>query len=231
MTSMGGTSIFGWMEKNHFDNEAARFLLKRAENNVGLILPGIAPIRDILFGSWIYNGQKKYDSLKKFTEEFHKTGAKIFIQLTAGFGRSLAINKLMIDALHSKPLRTLIKPILDVDYLTASASATPNRWDDSCISRPLTKAEINAMVEAAVKDGRIKAEAKETWVNLASKDFDLAKTTLDAISPVDNISSQINNDPANIQAAQQGRKSEEEKAEERVLAVVGKDFKYRTPGF
>ena len=87
------------------------------------------------------------------------------------------------------------------------------------------------MVEAAVKDGRIKAEAKETWVNLASKDFDLAKTTLDAISPVDNISSQINNDPANIQAAQQGRKSEEEKAEERVLAVVGKDFKYRTPGF
>ena len=50
MTSMGGTSIFGWMEKNHFDNEAARFLLKRAENNVGLILPGIAPIRDILFG-------------------------------------------------------------------------------------------------------------------------------------------------------------------------------------
>ena len=151
MTSMGGTSIFGWMEKNHFDNEAARFLLKRAENNVGLILPGIAPIRDILFGSWIYNGQKKYDSLKKFTEEFHKTGAKIFIQLTAGFGRSLAINKLMIDALHSKPLRTLIKPILDVDYLTASASATPNRWDDSCISRPLTKAEINAMVEAFAK--------------------------------------------------------------------------------
>ena len=93
------------------------------------------------------------------------------------------------------------------------------------------QAKINAMVEAAVNDGRIKAEAKETWVNLASKDFDLAKTTLDAISPVDNISSQINNDPANIQAAQQGRKSEEEKAEERVLAVVGKDFKYRTPGF
>ena len=93
------------------------------------------------------------------------------------------------------------------------------------------QAKINAMVEAAVKDGRIKAEAKETWVNLASKDFDLAKTTLDAISPVDNISSQINSDPANIQAAQQGRKSEEEKAEERVLAVIGKDFKYRTPGF
>ena len=48
MTSMGGTSIFGWMEPNHFDEEAAKFLLERAQNNVGLILPGIAPISDIL---------------------------------------------------------------------------------------------------------------------------------------------------------------------------------------
>jgi 2-enoate reductase len=45
MTSMGGTSIFGWMEPNHFDEEAAKFLMERAKNNVGLILPGIAPIR------------------------------------------------------------------------------------------------------------------------------------------------------------------------------------------
>ena len=36
MTSMGGTSIFGWMEPNHFDKEAAHFLLERAKNNVGL---------------------------------------------------------------------------------------------------------------------------------------------------------------------------------------------------
>ena len=46
MTSMGGTSIFGWMEPNHFDKEAANFLLERAKENVGLILPGIAPITE-----------------------------------------------------------------------------------------------------------------------------------------------------------------------------------------
>ena len=39
MTSMGGTSIFGWMEPNHFDEEAANFLLERAKSDVGLILP------------------------------------------------------------------------------------------------------------------------------------------------------------------------------------------------
>ena len=46
MCSMGGTSIFGWMEPNHFDKEAARFLLERARNNVGLILTSIDPLRE-----------------------------------------------------------------------------------------------------------------------------------------------------------------------------------------
>ena len=39
---MGGTSLFGWMEPNHFDKEAANFFLERAKNNVGLIIPGAA---------------------------------------------------------------------------------------------------------------------------------------------------------------------------------------------
>ena len=65
MTSMGGTSIFGWMEPNHFDKEAANFLLERAKENVGLILPGIAPIRDILLNKWLYRGKGKFKKLKK----------------------------------------------------------------------------------------------------------------------------------------------------------------------
>lgn len=159
MTSMGGTSIFGWMEPNHFDKEAAHFLLERAKNNVGLILPGIAPISDILLGKWLYQGKGKYDELKEFMEEFHKTGAKLFVQLTAGFGRSLAINDLMIKALKNKALGVMLKPILDVSYLTASASATPNRWDDSCFSRPLTVKEIQKIVEAFAKTSKLLMDA------------------------------------------------------------------------
>ena len=40
LTSMGGTDLFGWMEKNHFDKEGANFILSVAKNNVGLVLPG-----------------------------------------------------------------------------------------------------------------------------------------------------------------------------------------------
>ena len=159
MTSMGGTSIFGWMEPNHFDKESANFLLERAKNNVGLILPGIAPIKDILFGKWLYQGKGKFKKLKEFMDEFHKTGCKMFIQLTAGFGRSLAINDLMVKAIKNKALGTLLKPVLDVSYLTASASSTPNRWEESCISRPLTVKEIDKMVEAFAKTAKLCKDA------------------------------------------------------------------------
>lgn len=159
MTSMGGTSLFGWMEPNHFDKEAAKFILERAQNNVGLILPGIAPIRDILLGRWLYQGQGKFKELKAFMDEFHKTGAKLFVQLTAGFGRSLAINDIMVKALHNKALATVIKPVLDVDYLTASASATPNRWEDTCISRPMTKKEIQDIVDGFAKTAKLCMDA------------------------------------------------------------------------
>ena len=40
-TSMGGTSLFGWLEPCHFDKEAAHHILGRAQDGVGLVLPGM----------------------------------------------------------------------------------------------------------------------------------------------------------------------------------------------
>ena len=48
LTSMGGTDLFGWMEKNHFDKMGARFLMEAAKNNAGLVLPGCQPVSDLL---------------------------------------------------------------------------------------------------------------------------------------------------------------------------------------
>ena len=159
MCSMGGTSIFGWMEPNHFDREAANFLLERAKNNVGLLLPGIAPIRDPMGGRWLYQNPAKFKALKAFMEEFHKTGAKLFIQLTAGFGRAMAVNDIMVKMAKNKALGFLGKPIFDMDFILASASATPNRWADGVYSRPFTVAEIQQIVEAFAKTAKLCQEA------------------------------------------------------------------------
>jgi 2-enoate reductase len=159
MCSMGGTSIFGWMEPNHFDTEAANFLLERAKNNVGLILPGIAPIRDTMGGRWLYQNEGKFKKLKEFMDEFHKTGAKLFIQITAGMGRAMAINDLMVKLVKNKVLGTLAKPIFDMDYICASASATPNRCADDVYSRPFRIDEIHEIVEAFAKTAKLCMDA------------------------------------------------------------------------
>ena len=159
LTSMGGTDLFGWMEKNHFDKDGARFILEVAKNNAGLLLPGCQPVYNPMLGSWLYKNKKMYADLKKWMPEFHKTGAKLFVQLTAGFGRSFTISSMM-ETLYSNPvLRAVSKPFMDLDKITASASPSPNRWSDKVPSREMTKEEIHEFVEAFAKTAKLLQDA------------------------------------------------------------------------
>ena len=126
MTSMGGTDLFGWMERNHFDKAGADFILEVARNNVGLILPGCQPVYNPMFGQWLYKNKKMYRDLAEWMPEFHKTGAKLFVQLTAGFGRSFTVSSMMEILYTNKALRVLSKTFMDLDKITASASPSPN---------------------------------------------------------------------------------------------------------
>ena len=159
LTSMGGTDLFGWMEKNHFDRDGARFILEVAKNNAGLVLPGCQPIYNPMFGQWLYKNEKMFRDLKAWMPEFHKTGAKLFVQLTAGFGRSFTISGLM-ETLYTNPvLRVVSKPFMDLDKITASASPAPNRWSDKVPSREMTVAEIHQFVEAFARSARLLKDA------------------------------------------------------------------------
>ena len=150
---MGGTSLFGWMEFTgcKFDKEAAKFFLERAKNNVGLIIPGIAPVRDTILGRWLWQNEKMFDDLKEFMAEIHKTGAKLFIQLTAGMGRSWAITDHLAPLHKNKVLRTIAKPILDTSYQLASPSEVPSRWDPSIPCPAMTLEQIQEIIEAFAK--------------------------------------------------------------------------------
>lgn len=151
MTSMGGTSIFGWMENNHFDKEASKFLLKVAKNNAGLILPGIQPVYNPMFGQWLYKKKGMYRKLSSFMDKIHQTGAKMFVQLTAGFGRSFTITPMM-EKLYTNPvLRTLSKPFMNLEKITLSASECSNRWSDKVPSKEMTREDIQQMIDAFAK--------------------------------------------------------------------------------
>lgn len=154
---MGGTSLFGWMELtgNHFDKEAAKFFLEKANNNVGLIITGIAPIKSTYMGQWLWQNKKMFVELKSFMDEIHKTGAKLFIQITAGMGRSWAIPTPLVP-LHNLPvIKTLIKPIIDIPYESASPSELPSRWAENMTTRAITRQEIKDIIDAFAKTARL----------------------------------------------------------------------------
>ncbi len=158
---MGGTSLFGWFELTgcKFDKEAANFFLERAKNNVGLIIPGIAPLRDTFWGKWLWQNEKMFEDLKEFMDEIHKTGAKLFIQLTAGMGRSWAITDLIAPLHKNKFTRSLIKPVIDTSHELASPSELPSRWAPDITTPALTVEQIHEIIEAFAKTAKLCKDA------------------------------------------------------------------------
>ena len=161
MCPMGGTSLFGWFELGgcHFDKEAAQLFLERANNNVGLIIPGIAPLRDTFWGKWLWQNPKMFEELKVFMDEIHKTGAKLFVQLTAGMGRSWAITELVAPLHKNKFTRALIKPILDTSHELASPSPQKSRWAHDIECPEMTKEQIHEIIEAFAKTAKLCRDA------------------------------------------------------------------------
>ena len=161
MCPMGGTSLFGWFELTgcKFDKEAAKLFLERAQNNVGLIIPGIAPLRDTFWGKWLWQNPKMFEDLKVFMDQIHQTGAKVFIQLTAGMGRSWAITELVGPLHKNKFTRALLKPILDTSHELASPSPQPARWAPDIECPEITVEQIHEIIEAFAKTARLCMDA------------------------------------------------------------------------
>jgi len=161
MCPMGGTSLFGWFELTgcKFDKEAAKLFLERANNNVGLIIPGIAPLRDTFWGKWLWQNPKMFDDLREYMEEIHKTGAKLFIQLTAGMGRSWAITEIIAPLHKNKFTRAILKPVLDTSHELASPSPLPSRWDPEITTPEMTKEQIHEIIEAFAKTAKLCKDA------------------------------------------------------------------------
>ena len=159
LTSMGGTDLFGWMEKNHFDKDGAHFILEVAKNGAGLVMPGCQPVYNPMFGQWLHKNKKMFADLKKWMPEFHKTGAKLFVQLTAGFGRSFTISQMMETLYTNKFLRVVSKPFMNLDKITATASPSPNRWSDKVPSREMTVEEIHQFIDAFAQSAKLLKDA------------------------------------------------------------------------
>ena len=110
----------------------------------------------------------------------------------------------------------------DLDSVNAKLSVYEKKEADE------KKARIETMVQNAINEGKIENGAKEQWVQMATANFDLAEKTLASIPARETITKEIADDPANIDAAKEAAKTAEERMAEKVKAVVGADFEFKT---
>lgn len=88
------------------------------------------------------------------------------------------------------------------------------------------KAALDAQIEQTVQDaidaGKIEASAKDNWIEMAYKNFDMVKSALASIQGRDKITQEIANDPENAKRVQDELKTAEERMAAEVEKVLGK---------
>ena len=107
----------------------------------------------------------------------------------------------------------------------ATAKAELQKYKDA--EAAALKAEIESVVDAAVAAGKITAEAKESWIQMAQNNFEVVKATLESIEGRKVISEQIAKDPKNQEQAQAALTDAEKQMQEKVNKVVGENFQLK----
>lgn len=107
----------------------------------------------------------------------------------------------------------------------ATAKAELQKYKDA--EAAALKAEIESVVDAAVAAGKIAAEAKESWIQMAQNNFDVVKSTLESIEGRKVVSEEIAKDPKNQKRAQNGMTEAEQQMQAKVTEVVGENFELK----
>ncbi len=153
---MEGTAPIEWMTGYKFNEHARKYLVERAENEVGLIIPGIITVKSMMGGKWLHkSGKKFFNELKELMDEIHSHDCKMFLQLGAGFGRVM----LMIDMLEKVLDKPFLAKLLKMNRITASPSELPNVWDPKRKCPEITVKEIEEIVEGYAKSAALLKEA------------------------------------------------------------------------
>lgn len=112
----------------------------------------------------------------------------------------------------------------DKESLTATLSVFQTKEADE------KRAKIDTLVEAAINDGKIDKTSKTEWLEMAESNYTLAENILSSIPVREQITKEIASDPTNIQAAVSATKTAEDKIAEKVKAVVGEEFEFKSLG-
>ena len=100
MCAMAGTHVIDGILGNGYDEHVHDFLIDRAKDGVGLIIPGsIALYSFMKNGTWLYEKKEVFNGVDELIDEIHTYGSKVFFQLSSGMGRNMLLTKNYEDEL------------------------------------------------------------------------------------------------------------------------------------
>lgn len=124
-------------QEGGFSRQAIDYFGERAKGGAGLIITGAVKVENDIekllmpvFPCITWNPRHFVQTASELTEAVHAYGARIFIQLTAGFGRVRAPGR---ELFAGQPV---------------APSAIPNYWDTNVVCRELTTKEVERLVPA-----------------------------------------------------------------------------------
>ena len=76
LAPMEGTAMIHWLMGQGFNEHARDFYIKRAQDGVGLMMPGMVPIRSMIGNKWLHKNPKVFKPVKGMMDELHKYDCK-----------------------------------------------------------------------------------------------------------------------------------------------------------
>lgn len=111
--------------------------------------------------------------------------------------------------------------LTNVNSKLTEAEASLKKYQDA--EAAAFEAKIVALVEEAIKAGKIEDSAKADWIEMARGNFDRVQSVLASIHGRDDIAAKIADDPTNKDQIDATLKTVEEQTKEKIKAVLG-DF-------
>ncbi len=153
LAPMEGTEMIDWLvtRKSKAD-KVHDYYIERAKDGVGLIIPGMVPVRSMIGSKWLYKSPKVFDEVAPLVKEIHQYGAKMFFQLGVFCGRNFVMPTQTTKLVDNKVLGFLAKPVMNMKVnLVACDEGEPDVFFPEYKCRALTTEEIEQYVDAYIR--------------------------------------------------------------------------------
>ena len=147
---MEGTNIIDWLTSCRYRPEVHDYYIERCKDGVGLIVPGMTPVRSMIGDRWLHENPEVFEQAAPLLDEIHSYGTKVFLQIGLFCGRNSVIPTQLFKMQDAGMGDVILEKTginLNTQLVTPDEGA-PSVWMPDHFCRALTADEIREYVNA-----------------------------------------------------------------------------------